>query len=84
MRLHENESIQTLWENKKISSFFADLTNDEKDEVRRSLNPALFFSYNSNRIDVTKKEEHIVFVAGSEELAAEMLGFQKGNPKHRC
>ncbi len=83
-RLHENETIQNLWENKKISSFFGELTNDEKDEVRRSLNPALFFSYNSNRIDVTKKEEHIVFVAGSEELAAEMLGFQKGNPKHRC
>ena len=83
-RLHENEAIQTLWENKKISSFFSELTNDEKDEVRRSLNPALFFSYNSNRIDVTKKEEHIVFVAASEELAAEMLGFQKGNPKHRC
>ena len=81
--LHEDETIQSLWDNKKISSFFADLTNDEKDEVRRSLNPALFFSYNSNRIDVTKKEEHIVFVAGSEELAAEMLGFQKGNPKHR-
>ncbi len=83
-RLHENETIQNLWENKKISSFFGELTNDEKDEVRRSLNPALFFSYNSNRIDVTKKEEHIVFVAGSEDLAAEMLGFQKGNPKHRC
>jgi hypothetical protein len=82
-KLHDNENIQALWDNKKISSFFAELTNDEKDEVRRSLNPALFFSYNSNRIDVTKKEEHIVFVAGSEELAAEMLGFQKGNPKHR-
>lgn len=83
-RLHENEAIQTLWENKKISSFFADLTNDQKDEVRRSLNPALFFSYNSNRIDVMKKEEHIVFVAASEDLATEMLGFQKGNPRHRC
>ena len=82
-RMHENEAIQTLWDNKKISSFFAELTNDEKDEVRRSLNPALFFSYNSNRIDVTKKEEHIVFVAASEDLATEMLGFQKGNPKHR-
>lgn len=83
-RLHENEAIQTLWENKKISSFFADLTNDQKDEVRRSLNPALFFSYNSNRIDVMKKEEHVVFVAASEDLATEMLGFQKGNPRHRC
>lgn len=83
-RLHENESIQTLWENKKISSFFAELTNDQKDEVRRSLNPALFFSYNSNRIDVMKKEEHVVFVAATDELATEMLGFQKGNPRHRC
>ena len=82
-KMHEDSTIQELWDNKKISSFFNDLTNDEKDEVRRSLNPALFFSYNSNRIDVMKKEEHIVFVAGSEDLAEEMLGFQKGNPKHR-
>ena len=51
--------------------------------MRRALNPALFFSYNSNRIDVTKKEEHVIFVAGSEDLAAEMLGYQKGNTKHR-
>ena len=84
----ENESrnsadIQDKWENKRISSFFSDLTNDQKDEVRRSLNPALFFNYNNQRIDVVKKEEHIVFVAGSEDLAHEMLGFEKGNPKHR-
>lgn len=82
-KVRENDNIQTRWDNKKISSFFKDLTNDEKDDVRRSLNPALFFSYNANRIDVMKKEEHVVFVAGSEDLAAEMLGFQKGNPKHR-
>ncbi len=82
-KLRESKDVQEKWDNKKISSFFADLTNDEKDAVRRSLNPALFFSYNSNRIDVMKKEEHLVFVAGSEDLAMEMLGFQKGNPKHR-
>ena len=81
--MHESKEIQEKWDNKKISSFFSDLTNEEKDNVRRSLNPALFFSYNANRIDVMKKEEHIVFVAGSEDLAAEMLGYQKGNPKHR-
>ena len=82
-RLMHQGQIQEQWDNKKISSFFNDLTNEEKDNVRRSLNPALFFSYNANRIDVMKKEEHIVFVAGSEDLATEMLGFQKGNPKHR-
>ncbi len=82
-KMHGEKPIQEKWDNKKISAFFSDLTNEEKDNVRRSLNPALFFSYNANRIDVMKKEEHIVFVAGSEDLATEMLGFQKGNPKHR-
>ena len=81
--LHNNQEIQENWDNRKISAFFADLSNEKKDEVRRSLNPALFFSYNNNRIDVTKKEEHIIFVAGSEDLAEEMLGYQKGNNKHR-
>ena len=69
----ETSYIETLI--KKISA--------DKDNVRRNLNPALFFSYNANRIDVVKKEEHVVFVAGNEDLATEMLGFQKGNPKHR-
>ena len=82
-KMSESKEIQEKWDTKKISSFFNDLTNEEKDNVRRSLNPALFFSYNANRIDVMKKEEHIVFVAGSEDLAEEMLGYQKGNPKHR-
>lgn len=82
-KMRESKDIQEKWDNKKISAFFGDLTNSEKDSVRRNLNPALFFSYNANSIDVVKKEEHVVFVAGNEDLATEMLGFQKGNPKHR-
>ena len=81
--LHNNQEIQENWDNRKISAFFGDLSNEAKDEVRRSLNPALFFSYNNNRIDVTKKEEHIILVASNEDLAEEMLGYQKGNNKHR-
>lgn len=79
----DNKDIQDKWENRRISDFFNNLTNDQKDDVRRSLNPALFFSYNSSRIEVTKKEEHVVFVANNEDMAREMLGFEKGNPKHR-
>lgn len=82
-RLHENKDIQEGWDNKKIYSFFSELSNDEKDDIRKSLNPALFFSYNNNRIEVTKKEEHIIFVTANEDLASEMLGYQKGNTKHR-
>lgn len=81
--IHFNKEIQENWDNRRISTFFGDLTNEEKDEVRRALSPSLFFSYNTNRIDVTKKEEHIIFVAGSSDLAEEMLGYQKGNNKHR-
>lgn len=82
-KLRESNEIQEKWDTKRVSAFFDDLTNDQKDIVRNSLNPSLFFSYNTSRIEVTKKEEHIVFVAGTEDLAVEMLGFQKGNPKHR-
>jgi hypothetical protein len=82
-KLHNDKDIQENWDNRKISTFFSDLTNEEKDDVRRALNPALFFSYNNNRIDVTKKEEHIIFVAGNEDVAVEMLGYQRGNTKHR-
>ena len=74
---------QDNWGNRKISDFFHDLTDDDKDLVRKQLSPALFFSYNNNRPELTKIEEHKVFVAGSEELAEEMLGYQKGNQKHR-
>lgn len=81
--LKHNKEAQGRWFEQKVSDFFADLTNEEKDEVRRSLNPALFFSYNTSRIGTTTKEEHLVFVAPNSDLAEEMLGYQAGNPKHR-
>ena len=79
----ENTKIQENWFNKKVSHFFRDLPNEQKDEVRRSLSPALFFNYNTNRIEVTKKEEHLVFVAPDKDLAQEMLGYEDGNTRHR-
>lgn len=81
--VRENSKIQENWHLKKVSHFFNDLPNEQKDEVRRSLNPSLFFSYNTNRIEVTKKEEHLVFVAPDRDLAREMLGYEEGNTRHR-
>ena len=79
----ENKNIQENWANKKVSHFFRDLPNEQKDEVRKSLSPALFFNYNTARIEVTKKEEHLVFVAQDKDLAKEMLGYEEGNIRHR-
>lgn len=81
--VRENSKIQENWHLKKVSHFFNDLPNEQKDEVRRSLNPSLFFSYNTNRIEVTKKEEHLVFVAPDRDLAKEMLCYEEGNTRHR-
>lgn len=81
--MRENTNIQENWVNKKVSQFFRDLPNQQKDEVRRSLNPALFFNYNSNRIEVASKEEHLVFVAPDSDLAQEMLGYEGSNNRHR-
>lgn len=82
-KFQKTPEIQDRWINRGLSEFFNDLNNDQKDEVRNSLNPALFFSYNSDRIDVMKKEEHMVFVANNKDLARQMLGYDAGNPKHR-
>lgn len=82
-KFQKTPEIQDRWINRGLSEFFNELNNDQKDEVRNSLNPALFFSYNSDRIDVMKKEEHMVFVANNKDLARQMLGYDSGNPKHR-
>lgn len=82
-KFQKTPEIQDRWINRSLSEFFNELNNDQKDEVRNSLNPALFFSYNSDRIDVMKKEEHMVFVANNKDLARQMLGYDSGNPKHR-
>lgn len=82
-KFQKTPEIQDRWINRGLSEFFNELNNDQKDEVRNSLNPALFFSYNSDRIDVMKKEEHMVFVANNKDLARQMLGYDAGNPKHR-
>lgn len=80
--LKSNESVQGKWYNKSIATFFEDLDSKEKDKVRQSLMPSLFFNYKGNRIAVDYRE-FLIFVAADQDLATRMLGFQDGNPNHR-
>lgn len=77
-----NSEVQGLWYNRSIASFFDDLDSKEKDRVRQSLMPSLFFNYKGNRIAVDYRE-FLIFVAADQDLATRMLGFQDGNPNHR-
>lgn len=74
--------VQSLWYNRSIASFFEELDSREKDKVRQSLMPSLFFNYKGNRIAVDYRE-FLIFVAADEDLATRMLGYQDGNPNHR-
>lgn len=80
--LKSNVEVQSLWYNRSIASFFEGLDSREKDRVRQSLMPSLFFNYKGNRIAVDYRE-FLIFVAADQDLATRMLGFQDGNPNHR-
>ena len=80
--LKSNGEVQAMWYNRSIASFFEDLDSKEKDKVRQSLRPSLFFNYKGNRIAVDYRE-FLIFVAPDEDLATRMLGYQDGNPNHR-
>lgn len=80
--LKSNNEVQSLWYNRSIASFFEGLESKEKDKVRQSLMPSLFFNYKGNRIAVDYRE-FLIFVAADQDLATRMLGFQDGNPNHR-
>lgn len=80
--LKSNAKVIGNWYNKSIATFFDDLDSKEKDKVRQSLMPSLFFNYKGNRIAVDYRE-FLIFVAADQDLATRMLGFQDGNPNHR-
>lgn len=80
--IRSSGDVQALWYNRSIASFFEELDSREKDRVRQSLMPSLFFNYKGNRIAVDYRE-FLIFVAADEELATRMLGYQDGNPNHR-
>lgn len=67
-----NQKIQENWLNKSIYRFFDELSTEEKDKLRRRLDPSIFFSYKQNRLqDIS---EGRIYVAESEIVAEKMLG----------
>ena len=80
--IKENEEVRSHWYDRPIQVFFDDLSSQEKDRVRQSLRPSLFFNYKGNRIAIDYRE-FLIFVAPDQELASSMLGFQDGNPLHK-
>jgi hypothetical protein len=80
---HETSGkIHGQWFSKGVYDFFKDLNREDKEKIRRSLSPSLFFNYKGNRIAIDYRE-FLIFVTKDRDLARDMLGFNEGNPLHR-
>ena len=77
-----NEFVKSHWLDPGIYKFFESLDIENRERVRRSLNPSLFFNYKENKLAVDYRE-FLIFVAKTKDLASDMLGYQDGNTKHR-
>ena len=80
--ISQDADIKQKWLDAGVHKFFEELDSENRDRVRRSLNPTLFFNYKENRIAVDYRE-FLIFVAKDTDVAKDMLGYQEGNPKHR-
>jgi len=80
--ISQDTEIKENWTNRGVHRFFEDLDSENRERVRRSLNPTLFFNYKENRIAIDYRE-FLIFVAKDSDVAKDMLGYQEGNPKHR-
>lgn len=80
--ISQDAEIKQKWLDAGVHKFFEELDSENRERVRRSLNPTLFFNYKENRIAVDYRE-FLIFVAKDPDVAKDMLGYQEGNPKHR-
>ena len=78
----KNETVKSQWLDRGIIEFFENLDIENREKVRRSLNPSLFFNYKENKLAVDYRE-FLIFVAKNADVASSMLGYQPGNTKHR-
>lgn len=67
-----NQLIQENWLNKSIYQFFDELSVDDKEELRKRLDPSIFFSYKQNRLQDIP--EGRIYVAETPIVAERMLG----------
>ena len=80
--ISQDAEIKQKWTDAGVHRFFEELDSENRDRIRRSLNPTLFFNYKENRIAIDYRE-FLIFVAKDPDVAKDMLGYQEGNPKHR-
>ena len=78
----KNEYVKSQWLDPGIIKFFENLDIENREKVRRSLSPSLFFNYKENKLAVDYRE-FLIFVARNGDMASTMLGYQPGNTKHR-
>jgi hypothetical protein len=78
MEKSSKKALADEWFSKSLSHFYDELDRERKEEVKRQLDPCLFFSYNQAR-DNNLMETISIYVAENEEIAKEVLGYETNN-----
>jgi hypothetical protein len=77
-RYSENTVIQQEWLEKSLSNFYDELDREQRDDIKKRLDPCLFFSYNHS-IDNNLLTTGNIYVADNERIAKDILGYTGNN-----
>ncbi|WP_287621381.1 tubulin-like doman-containing protein [Parabacteroides sp.] len=74
--------LDSSWNNLGLGELFNGLEEEQQKNIRRMLNPQLFFSYTYDMIDEARILNYVI--APTEELAVSIFGYQKGSSDWTC
>lgn len=69
--------LEDEWYKLTLQQLYQNLTIDEQQDIRDTLNPQLFYSYRTSAIG--QGQEIVNVIAPSEEMAVNIFGYQKGS-----
>ncbi|MDR2913814.1 MAG: hypothetical protein LBV74_03115, partial [Tannerella sp.] len=78
----ENSKIKEEWLSKPLPAFFDELDTDSRQEIRKRLDPCLFFTYKQAR-ESNLLTNKTIYVAEKEELAEDVFGCKASDSDSR-
>ncbi|MDR1161707.1 MAG: tubulin-like doman-containing protein [Tannerellaceae bacterium] len=77
-KYRKNQKINSEWFAKTLPQFFDELDKENRDDIRKRMNPSLFFTYEQEK-DNNLLATRTIYVAGSDKIAREVLQYNPGD-----
>lgn len=77
-KYRKNQKINSEWFAKTLPQFFDELDKENRDDIRKRMNPSLFFTYEQEK-DNNLLATRNIYVASSDKIAREVLQYNPGD-----